>query len=163
MLYTVRINLNNEWRVFDGVEERETLLDLLRDKAGIKSCKRGCDSGECGACTVLLNGAVVNSCCYLALQADGKAVATLEGLKGDDGGLHPIQQAFIYEGAVQCGFCIPGMILAAKALLDGNPAPSSSQIRAAMSGNICRCTGYAKIEKAVESAAEAIRKKSGNH
>ena len=113
--------------------------------------------GECGACTVLLDGLPVNSCSYLAVQADGKSVTTIEGLGGADGSMHPIQQALYDAGAVQCGYCIPGMVLSAKALLDRNPDPSSESIRKALSGNLCRCTGYTKIEAGVKLAAERMR------
>lgn len=154
MDYKIEIFLNGESCSF-AVSEDETLLDTIRVKAGLEGCKRGCDSGECGACTVLLDGQPVNSCSYLSVQADGRSVVTIEGLtKGTE--LHPVQQAFYDAGAVQCGYCIPGMVLSAKALLDKNPAPSSDEIRKALSGNLCRCTGYTKIEEAVKLAAERL-------
>ena len=154
MDYKIEIFLNGESCSF-AVSEDETLLDTIRVKAGLEGCKRGCDSGECGACTVLLDGQPVNSCSYLSVQADGRSVVTIEGLtKGTE--LHPVQQAFYDAGAVQCGYCIPGMVLSAKALLDKNPAPSSYEIRKALSGNLCRCTGYTKIEEAVKLAAERL-------
>lgn len=154
MDYKIEIFLNGESCSF-AVYEDETLLDTIRVKAGLEGCKRGCDSGECGACTVLLDGQPVNSCSYLSVQADGRSVVTIEGLtKGTE--LHPVQQAFYDAGAVQCGYCIPGMVLSAKALLDKNPAPSSDEIRKALSGNLCRCTGYTKIEEAVKLAAERL-------
>ncbi len=154
MDYKIEIFLNGESCSF-AVSEDETLLDTIRVKAGLEGCKRGCDSGECGACTVLLDGQPVNSCSYLSVQADGRSVVTIEGLtKGTE--LHPVQQAFYDAGAVQCGYCIPGMVLSAKALLDKNPAPSSDEIRKALSGNLCRCTGYMKIEEAVKLAAERL-------
>ena len=154
MDYKIEIFLNGESCSF-AVSEDETLLDTIRVKAGLEGCKRGCDSGECGACTVLLDGQPVNSCSYLSVQADGKSVVTIEGLtKGTE--LHPVQQAFYDAGAVQCGYCIPGMVLSSKALLDKNPAPSSDEIRKALSGNLCRCTGYTKIEEAVKLAAERL-------
>lgn len=153
MDYKIEILLNGESCSF-AVSEDETLLETIRVKAGL-GCKRGCDSGECGACTVLLDGYPVNSCSYLSVRADGRSVVTIEGLaKGTE--LHPIQQAFYDAGAVQCGYCIPGMVLSAKALLDKNPAPSSDEIRKALSGNLCRCTGYTKIEDAVKLAAERL-------
>lgn len=154
MDYKIEILLNGESCSFT-VSEDETLLETIRVKAGLEGCKRGCDSGECGACTVLLDGYPVNSCSYLSIQADGRSVVTIEGLtKGTE--LHPVQQAFYDAGAVQCGYCIPGMVLSAKALLDKNPAPSSDEIRKALSGNLCRCTGYTKIEAAVKLAAERL-------
>ena len=154
MDYKIEIFLNGESCSF-AVSEDETLLDTIRVKAGLEGCKRCCDSGECGACTVLLDGQPVNSCSYLSVQADGRSVVTIEGLtKGTE--LHPVQQAFYDAGAVQCGYCIPGMVLSAKALLDKNPAPSSDEIRKALSGNLCRCTGYTKIEEAVKLAAERL-------
>lgn len=150
----ISLRLNGRERRF-RVEERETLLRVLRERAGLTGAKKGCDLGECGACTVILNGRAVNSCCVFAVQADGGSVETIEGL-GTPDKPHPLQQAFIDAGAVQCGFCTPGMILAAKALLDREPRPSRSAIRQALSGNLCRCTGYEKIEQAVERAAEVI-------
>jgi carbon-monoxide dehydrogenase small subunit len=134
------------------VKASALLLDVLRDDLGLKGTKRGCDQGQCGACTVLLDGRPVLSCILLAVQADGKKITTIEGLAGD-GELHPLQEAFIAEGAAQCGFCTPGMLLSAKALLDQNPEPADEEIRQAMSGNLCRCTGYAKIIRAVKKAA----------
>lgn len=157
MQYTVEIFLNGEKCSFD-VSEECTLLDMIRDKAGLEGCKRGCDMGECGACTVLLDGMPVNSCSYLAVQADGKSVTTIEGLTGKDGAMHHIQQALYDVGAVQCGYCIPGMVLSAKALLSRNPNPASNDIRKALSGNLCRCTGYTKIEAGVKLAAERMKK-----
>ncbi|MCI8551476.1 MAG: (2Fe-2S)-binding protein [Lawsonibacter sp.] len=152
--YEISLRLNGREKRF-RVEERETLLQVLRERAGLTGAKKGCDLGECGACTVILNGRAVNSCCVFAVQADGGSVETIEGL-GTPDKPHPLQQAFIDAGAVQCGFCTPGMILAAKALLDREPRPSRSAIRQALSGNLCRCTGYEKIEQAVERAAEVI-------
>lgn len=150
----ISLRLNGRERRF-RVEERETLLRVLRERAGLTGAKKGCDLGECGACTVILNGRAVNSCCVFAVQADGGTVETIEGL-GTPDKPHPLQRAFIDAGAIQCGFCTPGMILAAKALLDREPHPSREAIRRALSGNLCRCTGYEKIERAVELAAEAI-------
>ena len=115
----------------------------------------GCGNGKCGACSVLMNGNVVNSCLVLAMEADGQEITTIEGI-GQPDNLHPLQQSFVENGAIQCGFCTPGMILSAKALLDENPNPTDQEIRKAMEGNLCRCTGYAKIVKAVQAAADKI-------
>lgn len=131
------------------------LVDLLRDILGLKGTKVGCREGECGVCAVLLDGEVVNSCILPAAKVGGKSVVTIEGLVKEDGQLHPIQQAFISEGAVQCGFCTPGMIMSAKALLDKNPEPSDGEIRQGISGVLCRCTGYRKIVQAIKTASQA--------
>ena len=137
-----------------------TLLEFLRNNLGLTGTKDGCAEGDCGACTVILNGQAVKSCLVLAAQADGGSVLTVEGLAGPDGELHPIQQAFMEAGAVQCGFCTPGMLLAAKALLEANPHPDREAIRVALSGNLCRCTGYAKIVHAVEYATAMIENRT---
>jgi carbon-monoxide dehydrogenase small subunit len=131
------------------------LVDLLRDVLGLKGTKVGCREGECGVCTVLLDGEAVNSCILPAAKVGGKSVVTIEGLVKEDGQLHPIQQAFISEGAVQCGFCTPGMIMSAKALLDKNPGPSDGEIRQGISGVLCRCTGYRKIVQAIKTVSQA--------
>jgi len=138
------------------VAPNRTLTQLLRDDLGLTGVKQGCGVGDCGCCTVLMNGAAVNSCLVLAAQADGAVIETIEGLS-DGNGLHPIQEAFVNKGAIQCGFCSPGMILSAKALLTSNPDPSRMEIRQGLSGNLCRCTGYQKIVDAVESAAAKLR------
>jgi len=138
------------------VDPSTTLLEVLRRDLGLKGTKRGCDQGHCGACTVILNGRAVKACTLLAVQADGKSITTIEGLSSGDQ-LHPLQEAFVEEGAIQCGFCTPGMILSAKALLDEAPEPSEQEIREALSGNLCRCTGYVKIVKAVQKAALVTR------
>lgn len=126
-----------------------TLLKLLRERLGMTGSKPGCERGECGACTVLLDGDPVNSCLILAPQVEGREVITIEGLADGDK-LDPIQEAFISESAIQCGYCIPGMVISAKALLNRNPHPSRDEIKRAISGNLCRCTGYTKIIKAIE-------------
>jgi carbon-monoxide dehydrogenase small subunit len=131
-----------------SVEHNRTLLDVLRYELRLTGTKEGCSTGNCGSCTVLLDGKAVNSCLILAAEVEGKDITTIEGL-AEDGKLHPLQQAFIEEGAVQCGFCTPGMILSAKALLDSNPHPTEKEIRMGIAGNICRCTGYDKIVKAI--------------
>jgi carbon-monoxide dehydrogenase small subunit len=132
------------------------VLDLLREVLGLTGTKEGCGKGECGACTILVDGRPVNSCLMYAAKLEGKSVETIEGLCGPGGSLHPIQEAFLDEGAVQCGFCTPGMILGTKALLSTHPAPSVAQIEEALSGNFCRCTGYVKIVKAVLRAGEIM-------
>ncbi len=130
------------------VEPRQTLLDTLRYDLGLLGTKEGCGNGNCGSCTVLLDGRAVNSCLVLAVEAEGQDITTIEGLY-QKGKLHPLQQAFIEEGAVQCGFCTPGVILTAKVLLDSNPHPTEAQVRWAIAGNLCRCTGYDKIVRAI--------------
>lgn len=156
--YNITLTINREIFIF-SVTEEDTLLDVIREKAGLTGTKQGCGCEQCGACTVLLNGKAVNSCCVLALQADNGEIETIEGLESPNE-LHPIQQAYIDEGAVQCGFCTPGMIMSTKALLDRIPKPDSSQIQEALSGNICRCTGYTKIEAAVKTAAQKLEEVS---
>lgn len=136
-----------------AVEPRQSLLQVLREVLGLTGTKEGCSEGECGACTVFLDGQTVDSCLIFGLEADGREILTIEGLaKGDQ--LHPVQKAFAEYGAVQCGFCTPGMILAAKALLDSNPHPTEADIRRGISGNLCRCTGYVKIVEAIKAAAQ---------
>ena len=142
--------------VTDNVPPELTLLDFLRDWLGLKGAKRSCDMQVCGACTVLVNGKAVSSCTFLAFEARNAEVITIEGL-AQDGELHPLQQSFIDNAAFQCGFCTPGMILAAKSLLDQNPHPNEAEIRAYMKGNICRCTGYKKIVEAIAGAGVEIR------
>jgi carbon-monoxide dehydrogenase small subunit len=138
------------------VEPSRTLLEVLRTDLGLTGTKENCLDAECGVCTVLLDGVAVNACIVLAVRCRDRAIVTIEGL-GAGGELHPLQRAFIDQGAVQCGYCIPGMILAAKAYLDDHPAPSEDEVREALAGNLCRCTGYQKIADAVLSAAEVMR------
>lgn len=148
---TLSITVNGRPTVVQ-IDEDRTLLFLIREVLGLKGTKEGCGEGICGACTVLLDGQTVNSCLVLAVQADGKELLTIEDLGAEDH-LHPIQNAFIQVGAVQCGYCTPGMILATKALLDKTPDPSEEEIRRGLSGNLCRCTGYQKIVEAVQRAS----------
>ena len=136
------------------VKANVTLLELLREQLGYMGTKVGCETGDCGACTVLVDGEPMNSCLVLAVEADGHAITTIEGLE-KDGKLDVMQDAFIQQGAVQCGYCSPGMILSGKALLERNPNPSSEEVREAISGNLCRCTGYVKIIDAILAAARA--------
>jgi len=136
-----------------AVSPGRTLVEFLREDLELTGTKQGCGVGECGTCTVLVNGEPVNSCLMLALEAEGKDITTIEGLQ-EGAELHPVQKAFIEKGAVQCGFCSPGMILSSKALLEKNPHPSVTEIRSALAGNLCRCTGYQKIIEAVSAAAE---------
>jgi carbon-monoxide dehydrogenase small subunit len=149
----IALTVNGELHRF-SVRTGTFLLDLLRDELNLTGAKRGCDRGECGTCNVLLNGRAVRSCLMPAVMADGCTVVTIEGLEEVGCELHPLQEAFIQQGAIQCGFCTPGMILAAKSLLDQNPRPTEEEIRRAISGNLCRCTGYAKIVAAVLSVGE---------
>ncbi len=137
-----------------AIDPRRTLVEVLRDDLDLTGTKESCGDGDCGACTVIMDGKPVNSCLTLALEAQGKDILTIEGL-AQNGQLHPVQQAFIDHFAVQCGFCTPGMILSAKALLDRNPHPSEDEVRKAISGNLCRCTGYVKIVEAILAVGEA--------
>ncbi len=153
MRYTINFKLNGEEMSIE-VEPSWTLLYLLREVLGLKGTKEGCGMGECGACTVQINGKAVASCIYPVMEVDGKEVWTIEGLAQSSGTLHPLQKAFIERGAIQCGFCTPGMIMSAKALLEENPSPTEEEIKEAIAGNICRCTGYVQIIEAIKHAAE---------
>jgi aerobic-type carbon monoxide dehydrogenase small subunit (CoxS/CutS family) len=154
MRYSATLNVNGVPYPVD-VEATATLLHVVRDVIGLTGAKEGCDDSECGACMMLLDGKPVNSCSYLALQADSREITTVEGLAdGDD--LAPLQRAFLDEGGVQCGFCTPGMLISATALLVENPSPSDVEIRLALGGNLCRCTGYDGIVKAVRRASEEM-------
>ncbi len=152
---TITLNVNGVQRQLE-VTPQDRLLDVLRDRMGLLGVKEGCGSGDCGACTVLMNNRPVTSCMVLAATADGAEILTIEGLE-KDGELHPLQQAFIDEGAVQCGFCTPGMIISALALLHETLDPTDEEIKRAIAGNLCRCTGYARIFAAIRTAAERMR------
>ena len=149
-LITLKVN-NNTYEV--AVKPNQTLADVIRCDLRLTGTKKGCETGECGACAVILDGRPVNSCLVLALQANGSDILTVEGMETEKG-LHPLQEAFVRHGAIQCGFCTPGMLLSAKSLLDEKSAPSEVEIRTAISGNLCRCTGYQKIVEAVQSVSE---------
>ena len=152
MKYNIKLKVNNQWHD-THVDAKTTLLDLLRDGLGLTGTNKGCGTGDCGACTVIMNGDAVNSCLVLAVDADGAEITTIEGLATADG-LDPLQQAFIDEGAVQCGFCTPGMIMVAKDFLGKTHNPTEEDYKEAISGNLCRCTGYAKIVKALEKVVK---------
>jgi carbon-monoxide dehydrogenase small subunit len=152
----LRLKLNGRWCEVEARPDR-ILLDLLREDLGFTGTKKGCEQGDCGACTVIMNGRAVLSCLIPAFKADGAEILTVEGMaQGDQ--LHPLQQAFWEEGAVQCGYCTPGMLLSAKALLDEVPEPDVDEVKRAISGNLCRCTGYTKIIRTIQSAADKARK-----
>ena len=137
-------------------EPRQSLLECLRDILGLTGAKEGCNDGNCGACTVILDGRIVNSCLVLGVEAEGRAITTIEGIAAS-GALHPLQRAFLESAAVQCGFCTPGLIVASKALLDADPDPSEARIRQWLANNLCRCTGYDKVVRAVQQAAAEMR------
>jgi carbon-monoxide dehydrogenase small subunit len=151
----VRTTINGEPREF-LCEPRQSLLECLRDIVGLTGSKEGCNDGNCGACTVVLDGRIVNSCLVLGVEADGSDLTTIEGVAGGSS-LHPVQRAFLEQAALQCGFCTPGFIVAAKALLDDEPSPSDERIRLWLANNLCRCTGYDKILRAVRQAADEMR------
>ena len=153
MLKIIHFTVNGK-KVELAVDERESLLDTLRNRLDFTSVKKGCEVGECGACTVLVDGEAIDSCIYLAMWADGKSVLTVEGLKGENGELSPIQRAFIEEAAVQCGFCTPGIIMSAVEIVGSGKRYTKEELRKLISGHLCRCTGYENILKAVERAVE---------
>ncbi len=162
-MLTHRIHLIvNETRYEVEVESNEFLSDVLRDKLHLTGTKESCGMGDCGACTVIMEGVTVTSCLTLAVEADGKEIVTIEGVAPGNGDLHPIQKKFSETGAIQCGFCTPGMIMSAKALLDRNPAPSEEDIKDAIGGNLCRCTGYIKIIEAIAGAAGDLKQREGS-
>jgi aerobic carbon-monoxide dehydrogenase small subunit len=143
------------------IEPWWTLARVLREELHLTGTKVSCETGDCGSCAVLVDGKAVKSCIYLAMKARGKEILTIEGLRGEDGGLHPLQKAFIEHFAIQCGYCTPGMILTAKALLDENPDPTEQEVREALAGNLCRCTGYVKIVEAILAVKNRIRQNPG--
>ncbi len=151
----IKIKVNHEWHELT-VPNKKTLLDVIREDLHLTGTKKMCDLGDCGGCTVILDGIAVNSCVVLAVDANGKEIFTIEGM-ASDGKLHPIQEEFVTQGAIQCGFCTPGMILSAKALLDQNPNRTEFEVKKAISGNLCRCTGYVRIVNAILSAAQRLR------
>ena len=152
---TMTVNKKN---VECEIEPYARLLDVLRDDFGFTGVKEGCGIGECGACTIIRNGKKVNSCMILAAQAQGADILTIEGVENPDGSMHPVQEAFLEKGAVQCGFCTPGMVISSYHLLSKNPDPSEDEIKEAISGNLCRCTGYKQIINAVHTAADNMKK-----
>jgi carbon-monoxide dehydrogenase small subunit len=148
---SIKMTVNSETYAMT-VEPNQTLVKVLREALGLTGTKVGCEMGDCGTCTVIMDGKAVNACLVLAVQADGREILTIEGLARDEA-LHPLQESFIMEGAIQCGFCTPGMIMTAQALLKENPKPDEAQIREGISGVLCRCTGYSKIVQAIKSAS----------
>ena len=151
----INTTINGEDQTFLS-DSRDSLLDALRERIGLTGVKEGCNNGNCGACAVLLDGRLVNSCCVMAAEVEGASVTTVEGIATGDS-LHPLQQAFLEEAALQCGICTPGFIVSAKALLDLNPHPSEHEVRFWLAGNLCRCTGYDKIVKAVQRASNQLQ------
>ena len=158
MLKTINCTINGK-AIEIQVDVRESLLDMLRNRLHLTGSKQGCGVGECGACAVLIDGESIDTCIYLAVWADGKNIVTIEGITNDDGSLIDLQQNFVDKRAVQCGFCTPGFIVSATALLEKNPNPTKAEIRRGLSGNLCRCTGYQKILDAVEVTADQRRNK----
>ncbi len=156
---TVSFVLNGD-QVEAEVPATWSLLRTLRETFELTGAKEGCGVGECGACTVLVDGMAVNSCIFPVAEVEGKSVTTVEGMAGSDGTLHPLQKAFLENNGVQCGFCTSGMLMSAKALLDENPDPTEEEIRTALSGNLCRCTGYVQIVESIQKAAETMKNKS---
>jgi aerobic-type carbon monoxide dehydrogenase small subunit (CoxS/CutS family) len=158
MKKTITFTLNGT-QINVTADSHQTLLDVLRDTLCLTGTKEGCGAGECGACTVLIDDLAINACLYPAFETSGKSVTTIEGIAGEKNSLSIIQQAFVDSGAIQCGFCTPGIILSAKALLDTHPDPSEAEIREALSGNLCRCTGYVQIIEAVKKTAARMKEK----
>ncbi len=159
--HLITLKVNGQPREI-AVEPRWTLLETVREPLRLTGAKEGCGTGDCGACSMLVDGRLVTSCLMLAVQADGREVTTIEGL-ATNGSLHPVQAAFVEKGGVQCGFCTPGMIMAAASLLQRNPSPTLDDVREGLAGNLCRCTGYAKIYESVLAAAETNRSATSGH
>ena len=151
----IKLTINGELRDLE-VENRRTLLQVIREDLHLTGTKKICDTGECGSCTVVMDGLAVISCLVLAVDADGKSIQTIEGM-AQDGKLHPLQEEFVNKGAIQCGFCTPGMVMTAKAFLERNPTPTEKEVRTAISGNFCRCTGYVRIVDAILAAAARLK------
>ena len=160
MKHRIQIRVNGELKDL-LVEPHRILVDLIRQDLGLTGTKKGCGSGDCGSCTVILDGRAVKSCLILAVEVDGSEILTIEGLRSD-GKLHPLQEAFIQHGAIQCGFCSPGMMISAKAFLDQCPNPTEEQVKLAISGNLCRCTGYSKIVEAILAVARKEKPSSAS-
>lgn len=160
MLKTIKMTVNGK-EVEVAVDEREALLDTLRNRLGLTSVKRGCEVGECGACTVLVDGEAIDSCIYLAMWAEGRKILTVEGLRGPNGELDPIQQAFVEEAAVQCGFCTPGLIMTAVEIVGSGKKYTRDELRKEISGHLCRCTGYQNILNAMERIVNETHKVVG--
>ena len=160
MKHRIQIRVNGELKDL-LVEPHRILVDLIRQDLGLTGTKKGCGSGDCGSCTVILDGRAVKSCLILAAEVDGSEILTIEGLRSD-GKLHPLQEAFIQHGAIQCGFCSPGMMISAKAFLDQCPNPTEEQVKLAISGNLCRCTGYSKIVEAILAVARKEKPSSAS-
>ncbi len=156
MIKEIKININGQEKQL-AVDTRESLADTLRKKLNLTSVKKGCEVGECGACTVLIDGKAVASCIYLSIWADGKSILTVEGLQDNNGNLHPVQQAFVDEAAVQCGFCTPGIIMSGVEIVSRNKEYTREEIRKEISGHLCRCTGYQNIVNAIEKAIDIIK------
>ena len=152
MIKVIHMKVNGK-QVELGVDDRECLTDTLRNRLGLTSVKKGCEAGECGACTVLIDGKATNSCIYLAMWAEGREIVTVEGIKGENENLHPVQQAFVDEAAIQCGFCTPGLILTAVEIVGSGKKYTRDELRKLISGHLCRCTGYENILNAVEKVA----------
>lgn len=158
--HVLNVTVNGEEHEIE-IPARRLLCDLLRDDLNMTGTKRGCETAICGACTVVMDGQPVKSCLMLAIQARGRSIATIEGMQGEDGKLHPIQQAFLEHGGLQCGYCTPGFIMSTSMLLARNPKPTADEVRKSLSGNLCRCTGYMSIVESIMAAAEAMAATNG--